>query len=213
MQDLKNNKQILCRFPNGVEAVKYFLTDANGKVQGVAKTMYNNITVREEPHQDNKLHGKCKYYTFDGKFVATERLFSYGVEKEMTIYHENTDKVSDITIYHSSNLIARRFFWQNGALQKIFNIDGNYLIQGLWCSFHQNSKPAIEAFYIDGKKHGKYTEYDTYGNIIKKGTYNNDVFISEIETENSNQAKSNKSLIDEFNEKFAQTQPNTSKQI
>lgn len=78
----------------------------------------------------------------------------------------NNDSIRFETTYYSNGQIKDEVMRKGAALH------------GVALSWHPNGVMAVKGYFIDDLPHGKFTNYDRFGNVIFEAYYLNGVEIS-----------------------------------
>jgi len=147
----------------------------NGVMNGTKKTYYEaNSKLQEESKYKNGLRDSIsKWYDTEGKLIA-EYFYKDGK-------FEGTNK----TFFSNGNLQSAQKFTnnlENGVYKEYFD---STIVKKTTPADINSKKPSaniddvglikITGNYINGKKEGKWIEYDNKGNIIKTTMYKNDI--------------------------------------
>jgi len=100
---------------------------------------------------------------------------------------DNGKKVGEWTYFWDNGSVMREGIYKDGLVYGVWKeyykggqikSEGGYGIKGSdsvkhgeWTYYHKNGQPKIEGKYVQGKKVGLWTEYNTLGIVINKKKY------------------------------------------
>jgi len=149
---------------------------------------FENGQIQKEGYldKDNNKNGEWKTYLEDGSLWTIVKYDKGNIigkivyadaewedtSKENCKYYRVITKQNDG--YYKCN-----DFWITGELQMVgkfrdLNLD---IKEGEFVWYHKNGEIKIIANYENGKKNGKYKSFNTYGQLISKGNYKDDLRI------------------------------------
>lgn len=142
------------------------------KKNGLKITYLPDLKIEEEYSNNVKINFEKHFDSKDKliKIIPFQNGLEEGVAKEF-----NNEGIIILLTYYQKGYVMKREF--------INRVDGSGKKQGLWKIFNNNDILKIEAFYVNGKRHGFYKEYDDNGNLLKIEKYENDqLIVNALET-------------------------------
>lgn len=151
-------------------------TDSEGRKQGVWRTFYpDNKTKTEQYYKDGLLNGYCREYDKNGKEISIVRYINGELQQE----EKNSVGQS------SAGIKLQQDFYPDGTLKKSGGYQDGKPV-GIHRTYNEKGKINGSSTYdekgkkiadgiVDGKgrQQGKWSLYDSTGNVSGKGSYKN----------------------------------------
>lgn len=146
------------RFYGEVLREELTFLDAKRRVQeGEARyfDLHDGHLYRESNYKANELDGKeVKYYS--GGSILEESTFKEGERVGKSIsYYESGALKSEMQFVDGREISPRKYFYENGKLERLCSID---TVDNV-------------SYYVSSKLHGSYEYYDSLGNKLCAGVY------------------------------------------
>ncbi len=151
-------------------------TDAQGKKQGLWKTFYpDNKTKTEQYYKDDLLNGYCREYDKNGKELSVVRYINGELQEEdKNSMSKNAGGVKLQQDFYSDGTLKSSGGFKDGkpvGIHRTYNEKGKINSS----TTYDDSGKKVATGIVDGKgrEQGKWTLYDSIGNVLGKGAYKN----------------------------------------
>ncbi|WP_029038775.1 toxin-antitoxin system YwqK family antitoxin [Salinimicrobium xinjiangense] len=150
------------------------LSEANyemDKLQGYYRSFYSDGQMKGQGwYKDGEQHGEWQYYYPDGK-LQIKNFFHKGDFHNLQEFYGVDGKLTSTLLYDFGQVLTETFYTPEEEVHEIArrNEVGEHSIK----LHHFNGKISHEIDYVNGIKHGKFTQFDHSGKKIEEGQYIN----------------------------------------
>lgn len=130
---------------------------------------YSNGVLKNQGYiVDDQMHGNWSHYSRYGE-LESNRYYFYG--EPVDDWYSYHDGYTDVVSYGNIKGIGHWIEYYNNGQVRESTFFHNKQISGIYQSYYKSGTVKVEGSYLYGKKHGKWTHYNSLGKMIKIENY------------------------------------------
>jgi antitoxin component YwqK of YwqJK toxin-antitoxin module len=183
-------------------SVNSIINYKNGKKHGVSISLDDYGYLKSESfYKNDQLHGIYRAYASGGRLISESNYTNGALNGQKKTYYETNAKLQEESTYvnglkegkslwyDTDGKLIAQYSYKNGKFEGVnytFYTSGNLQTEetyskdiqtGHYKEYFDDAKSTLKLSgnYVDGKKDGKWIEYDNKGSIIKTTVYKNGI--------------------------------------
>lgn len=145
----------------------------NGKLHGLAvsEDCYSRLEIMYDNGTPVYKSKYAKRYGIDEYTILLSHITCENGKDKKQIEYYNSGKIRAVNEYEGEFKHIKEYY-ENGTLLRD-TTRKNGCLHSEYAEFHENGKPKIQEFYVDGVREGQCRVWDCFGNLVSDENYTN----------------------------------------